>query len=751
MKARYFGLLVAALSASLFAQEEKGVPPLAPLSSLVAVTYRGSIPDRVALLVEQYVKGQLPEESYFPLDNKISDTVRSLKGFQPQVVARWLDPLSNDLSAAAPRFGANADFVCFFGDGWNHDWNGDVVGSSPFLGGASDKGWLWVNHEYVSNEYPTLTSAPTGQFLSLGQFLFAKGEMSDVTSSTWTQENLDTFIRWHKKQVGGTWMRIAKNRNGQWYVDREAANKRYDATSDTLVAITGYQPQRATTDDQGNPLPAGIAVGISGDCSGGQTPWGTVITAEENIQDYYGDYETCWNGSNRFIAGQGFDPGANITFDPAPSGSTSEAFGMTSNPAERHDRDHYGFLVEIDPGQDADIAYSSVNQGGDGRGHRKIGSAGRVRWENATFAVDEDWDLVDGQPIVIYGGNDRRSGRIYKFVSSRPYRKGMTQGQVRGLVDEGNIYVAHLAGLDHRTGVTLYDPANPTGGGTVPTETAPGQGRWIWLSTQNTVDTAPNAEGLGKPGTKVGQALQDITWNGIGGFRTDNDVRSAMFTAGNKLGVTELNRPEDLEYNPRDISGKDRIYVAFTNNSRPAANNQLGVLDATTPTRRDPYGSIFALEEDNNGQPGASLTFKYFRVWRGFGPDDNNDPAQFAAGAPDNIAIDKNGGVWFGTDGNVGLTGNSRADSIYYLDLDPHHKSGAAGVVQSAYGKAFRVASAPGDAEATGPWFTPDGSTLFFAVQHPGENLPVTPSTWPQSRELTKPTSDRNSFKGEEQ
>ncbi len=749
MKARFFGLLFAALSASLFAQEDKGVPPLAPLSSIVAVTYRGSIPDRVAQLVEQYTQGQLAEEGYFPLDNKITDSVRSLKGFQHHVVVRWLDPLTNDLSASAPRFGANADFVCFFGDGWNHDWNGDVVGSSPLFDGASDKGWLWVNHEYVSNDYPTATSAPTGQFLTLASFLHAKGEMQDVTSSTWSQENLDKFVRWHKKQVGGTWMRIVKNRNGQWYVDRDADNKRYDATSNTLVAITGYQPQRATTDDQGQPLPAGVAVGISGDCSGGQTPWGTVITAEENIQDYYGDLENCWTGSNRFVAGQGFDPGSYIQFNPVPTGSSSEAFGMTSNLAERHDRDHYGFLVEIDPGQDADIAYSSVDNGGDGRGHRKIGSAGRVRWENATFAVNENFDLVDGQPIVIYGANDRRSGRIYKFVSSRPYRKGMTQAQVRALVDEGKVYVAHFAGLDHTTGNTLYNPANPNGGGTVPVETAPGQGYWIWLSTQNTTDNTPNADGLGKPGTKVGQALQDVNWNGIGGFRNDNDVLSAMFTAENKLGVAELNRPEDLEYNPRDISGKDRIYVAFTNNSRPAANNQQGVLSSATPIRRDPFGSIFAMEEDDNLHPAASKSFKYFRVWRGSGPADSNDPAQFAAGAPDNIGIDKNGAVWFGTDGNVGLTGNSRADSIYYLDLDPRHKAGAPGVVQAAYGKAFRVASSPSDSELTGPWFTPDGSTLFFAVQHPGENLPVTPSTWPQSREMTKPTSDRNSFKEE--
>ena len=36
-------------------------------------------------------------------------------------------------------------------------------------------------------------------------------------------------------------------------------------------------------------------------------------------------------------------------------------------------------------------------------------------------------------------------------------------------------------------------------------------------------------------------------------------------------------------------------------------------------------------------------------------------------------------------------------------------------------GKVIRVASAPRDAELTGPWFSPDGKTLFLSVQHPGE------------------------------
>lgn len=746
MKVRFSSLfLMALVCATAFSQEEKAVPPLAPLSSMVAITSRVSIPDRVAQLVEQYAAGKIPEEGGFPLPNTISDTVRSLEGTQSQVVVKWLDPLTKDSDADSPRFGANADFICFFGDGWDADWTEGAVGTGPTLSGDSTKGWIWVNHEYISNAYPTTTSAPAGQHLTYAQFLHNKGVMSDVTSDTWSQEKVDEYIRRHKTQVGGSWFRVVKNRFGQWYVDLDAENRRYDATSNTLATVTGYQLTRAGHDDAGNALAEGVTVGITGDCSGGQTPWGTVITAEENVQGYYGDFETCWTSRNRFVEGQGFDAGSMITFNPVPGDSDGQAFGRISDPSGRHDRDHYGFLTEIDPGAASNKYYETVMDGGDGVGHRKIGAAGRVRWENATVVTDETFSLIPGQPIVIYGGNDRRSGRIYKFVSNGNFEEGMNRAQVRALLDEGKVYAGHFAGLDHKTGITLYDAENPDGGGIVPTEEAPGQGRWILMDINNTEDEAPNAPALGA-GTTVGAALQDVNWNGIGGFSSTNAVLGAMFTAANKLGLAELNRPEDLEWNPLDPSGTPRLYAAFTNHTRPAANNQQGVLDENTPSRADNDGSIFAIQEANASNAGSSKTFTYWRIWRGYRPDTTGEAALFAASDPDNLAIDKNGGLWFGTDGNAGSTGDTRSDAIYYLDMNPKHKDTDNGK-RATYGKAFRVAASPGDSEATGPWFTPDGTTLFFNVQHPGEDSSSTPSTWPHKRDAVKVLGDQNVFK----
>ena len=73
------------------------------------------------------------------------------------------------------------------------------------------------------------------------------------------------------------------------------------------------------------------------------------------------------------------------------------------------------------------------------------------------------------------------------------------------------------------------------------------------------------------------------------------------------------------------------------------------------------------------------------------------------------------------------MTGKS--DAVYYLDLDPAHKAGQPGIVNATFGKAFRVAAMPSDAEATGPALSSDMRTLFVSVQHPGEGVY---STWPQ-------------------
>ena len=691
-----------------------------PLSSMVAVTFvdggsteTDNAADYVKSLVELYATDSLPEGMQFPLAPASTDGVRAIEGFQSNVVVSWLDPLTWDNSVDAPRFGANADFTAYFGEGWQ-----EADGMSPYFKGSSSTGWVWVNHEYVSNDIPSLTSAPSGQYVTLANHLVSMGVLSNtITSDVWSQGDLDTFLRHTKKQIGGSWMRVVQDPStGAWSVDRSAPNVRYDGTSNTLTYVSGIPMSAPDVHDvTGETLPDGVVSGILGDCSGGVTPWGTIISAEENVQDYYGDLEACWSSANAFVPETGFDAGSMIT--PVFEASEASEFGRMSDPKERKNRDYYGYLVEIDPSVPTTQTYTSLVNGGDGKGNRKLGAMGRARWENAVFALGSDWELVDGQPVVVYASDDRRSGRIYKFVSSQPYTAAMSEAEARGLLDEGTLYVSHFAGLDFDNGLTIS--------GTVPTEEAPGQGQWLELSIDSQ-DIAPNAEALGKPGTTIGEALQDVEWNSIGGFADNYDVWRYLFTASNKIGVVELNRPEDIEWNPVDPSGTPRLYVAFTNHTGQVALDQDGILidpathKDTSPRRADRYGSIFSMVEADPANPSASTTFSYFAAWLG-----TNGKDAFNAANPDNLMLDRDGGVWFGTDGNFGRNGT--ADALYYLDLNPAHKATAT----PTYGMAFRVIAGPSDSEATGPAFNTDMTTLFFNVQHPGESIY---STWPQGR-----------------
>ena len=694
----------------------------APLSSVIAITHVDNlnIPAFIKGLVDRAAEGSF-SDGLFPLPAGTSDTVRLIGGLRSDVLVKWLDPLTLESGVEAPRFGANNDYTAYFGDGWDDDWTGEVLGSPPQFRGSGRAGWLWVNHEYVSNKMPQKTSAPTGQHMTLASYLRHQNILkNDVTADTWSQSEMDVYIKQYRREVGGSWIRVVRDAiRGTWKMERSSLARRFDASPSTLVSLVRPPGHFQKYDPLKSSLVPHVVVGILADCSGAQTPWGTIITAEENHQIYYGDVEICWGPQQKFLSGNGCDSGTTINFVNSPS--RVSAFGASSIKEERYSPDHYGYLVEIDPRVGPQMFYTSITGGGTGQGHRKMGSFGRARWENATVVVDENWKLLPGRPIVIYAGNDRPSGRIYKWISEKPYILGMNRAEVRRLLDRGTLFVAHFEDLDNLTGHTLV-------GGGVPNESRPGSGRWIHLSV-NSVDVAPNGKALKDSRRNVGAALKDTRWNGMGGLATDYDVRRALFTASAKIGIKELNRPEDLEWNANDLSGTPRLYVAFTGHTFGTQLDSEGriLADDVTFVRNDPYGAIFAIEEANTSDPSASSTFDYFQVWKGTARSES----QFAAANPDNIMIDGTGGLWFGTDGNYRRTNGKFGDALYYLDLDPEHRTDRESRMSATYGKAFRIAGVPSDAEATGPSFNSDMTTIFMSVQHPGEYVT---SGWPQSR-----------------
>ncbi len=281
---------------------------------------------------------------------------------------------------------------------------------------------------------------------------------------------------------------------------------------------------------------------------------------------------------------------------------------------------------------------------------RKRTAMGRFKHEGAAgiFAADRRW--------VVYQGDDERFDYVYKFVTARPVDPERREANLN-LLDEGVLHVAKFA--------------------------ADGTGIWMPLN---------HGEG---PLTQAN------------GFATQADVLIDVRRAADLLGATKMDRPEDVEANPK--TGK--VYVILTSNGRRKADQ----VDAANPRADNRFGHIVELTPD--GGDHAATTFRWDILVR------CGDPAIAAVGAtfssqttkdgwfgmPDNLAVDGQGRIWISTDGNsIAKTG--RNDGIWAIETE--------GAGRGTSKHFFRC---PAGAEMCGPYFTPDDETLFLAVQHPGE------------------------------
>ncbi len=193
-------------------------------------------------------------------------------------------------------------------------------------------------------------------------------------------------------------------------------------------------------------------------------------------------------------------------------------------------------------------------------------------------------------------------------------------------------------------------------------------------------------------------------------FTDQTEVLIRAREAAKLLGATPLNRPEDIEIDP--ISGN--IFISLTNNKG----------------KNDFHGSILKIEETNGAFD--SLTFKASTYKAG--------GIESGFSCPDNLAFDFAGNLWITSD--MSGSAMNKEGSTYMpfknnsLFVIPRHGEAA--------GKVIRVASAPRDAEFTGPWFAPDGKTLFLSVQHPGEqstDMDNLTSKWPfDEDQIPKPS-----------
>jgi uncharacterized protein len=563
--------------------------------------------------------------SFTPVPPDTGDRIVVPEGYDQGVVIRWGEPIL----PGAPAF--DFDHQTADAQAGQFGYNCDYLTLLPL---SRDRALLWSNHEYTDE-----------QLMFRG---YTDGNEADLE-----------LIKIGMAAHGGSVVEIERYGKGGWrpVKGRRRFNRRITAT--TRMRFTGPaagDPLLRTAAD-----PKGRTVhGMLNDCAGGITPWGTVLTCEENFNQYFISSTGVPKELEASYARYGVPtvpgiPEGNRRFD-----RVEERFDLSKHPNEGH---RFGWVVEVDP-----YAPESVP--------RKHTHLGRFKHEGATVTLTRD------RRAAVYMGDDERFDYVYKFVSAGRYKPGARRHNMR-LLENGTLYVARFTG---------DSPAGEIDGtGRLPSDGAfDGAGEWIPLATGNRSHV---------PGMTAAEVY--------------------VFTrlAADRAGATKMDRPEDIERNPRTGA----VYVALTNNTArtPAQAHE------ANPRAANKHGHVLELVESRDDAGATTFRWSVPLVC-----GDPKDPGTYFAGfdkskvspisCPDNVTFDRNGNLWISTDGNA-LEAN---DGLFAMPVEGAER-----------GYVRQFLTVPVGAETCGPLIAPDQRTVFVAVQHPGEIDGATPdepaSRWP--------------------
>ena len=204
---------------------------------------------------------------------------------------------------------------------------------------------------------------------------------------------------------------ITQEQNSWNFVVNSPYNRRITAhTECKLSGIVAGHPRL-----QSNADPTGTRVfGTLHNCSGGKTPWGTILTCEENILYYFrGNPPEDGQQKSReayFIGHSGAYHWNKV----------EDRFDLAKEPNEPN---RFGWVVEIDPTDPNSVPIKRT-------------SLGRIFHESANPVVN-----FDGR-IVIYMGDDGRDEFLYRFVSTKAYDSKNSKNINRDILDQGSLSVA---------------------------------------------------------------------------------------------------------------------------------------------------------------------------------------------------------------------------------------------------------------------------------------------------------------------
>ena len=323
------------------------------------------------------------------------DAVIVPDGYRADVVLRWGDPLVADaprLDAARVAAGslleptAAAEQERQFG--YNCDGLGIFEGDGRTL--------LCVNHEFPSPElmFPGWAEARAAR--GLAEFVRARPQT----------------VAYMQAAVGLSVVELERGRAFS-YSARSRYNRRI--TANTPIEISGPARDHPLLNPRRDATP--VALGTFGNCAAGMTPWGTYVTAEENVDDYFG------NGAAATVPPAAAAVHRRFGFRQRDSAHRWEyadpRFDAAVNPNESL---KFGWIVELDPFDP-------------GRPPKKRTALGRIKHESATTTLARD-----GRAVV-YIGDDQQFEYLYKFVSADRFNPRRREANF-DLLDAGTLYVA---------------------------------------------------------------------------------------------------------------------------------------------------------------------------------------------------------------------------------------------------------------------------------------------------------------------
>lgn len=638
----------------------------------------------------------LPAEKllgFTAVGKSLADSVVVPAGYTASVIYALGDPLA----AATPAYnndGSDTDFENRAGD--HHDgmeWFGLGADGKPSAISV-DRGLLGMNHEATTDE--TLSSL----------FLHANGGTTTLPRPV---VETDKEVAIH----GVSFVEVRKAA-GKWeYVKGSDFNRRITPLTeidfagvarDNPLLVTKYSATGTKTR------------GTINNCGTGKTPWGTLLTGEENFNGYFarnaGDIANRGGDTakgNVSLRRYGADPRAQSGKTAASAYSSRHGWetagaddkyarwnisqiGAASTDDYRNELNTFGYIVEID-------AYDKTKLA------KKRTGLGRFAHESAAFCVP-----AEGKPLAVYMGDDARGEYIYKWVSTVNWTAADANPADRMVtgdkyLDNGKLYVAK------------FD--------------ADGTGQWLELSITNPA----------------------IAGYATYAFADQGDVVVNARLAADAAGATKMDRPEWCSVNPAN----GEIYYALTNNTsrrvEPSSSSQFApdsanprvytdIKGTSTTQQGNPNGHILRLKEAAAGSAATSFTWDVYL----FGAESIADTGKINLSSltsdqdfssPDGLVFSKSTGIcWFQTDdgaytdvtncmmlaGLPGQVGDGAKKTLSYTKGDGSQLN-----VDTYVGKAptadtlKRFLVGPKACEITGLCETPDGKAIFVNIQHPGE------------------------------